>query len=55
LIGELYKKIKSIKKYFDSYLNSNEIELLSKYLEKVFEAFFPKRGFGYNFKEGKKL
>ncbi len=54
LIGELYKKNKSVKEYFDFYVNPNENELLSKYRDKVFETFFPKRGFGYNLKEGKK-
>jgi hypothetical protein len=55
LIGELYKKNKSVKEYFDFYVNPNEKELLSKYREKVFQTFFPKRGFGYNLKEGKKV
>ena len=54
LIGELYNKNKSVKEFFDFYVNPNEQELLSKYREKVFETFFPKRGFGYNLKEGKK-
>jgi hypothetical protein len=54
LIGELYKKNKSVKEYFDFYVNPKEKELLSKYREKVSQAFFPKRGFGYNLKEGKK-
>lgn len=54
LIAELYKKNKSVKEYFDFYVNPNENQLLSKYRDKVFESFFPKRGFGYNLKEGKK-
>ena len=54
-ISELYKKNKSVKEFFDFYVNPNEKELLIKYREKVFETFFPKRGFGYNLKEGKKL
>ena len=54
LIGELYNKNKSVKEFFDFYVNPNEKELLSKYREKVFETFYPKRGFGYNLKEGKK-
>jgi len=54
LIGELYNKNKSVKEFFDFYVNPNENELLSKYREKVFETFYPQSGFGYNLKEGKK-
>ena len=54
LIGEMYKKNKSVKEFLDFYATPNEKELLIKYREKVSETFFPKRGFGYNLKEGKK-
>jgi len=33
LIGELYNKNKSVKEFFDFYVNPNEKELLSKYRE----------------------
>ena len=54
LIADLYKKNKAVKELFDYYLNPNEQELFEKYRTKVYEAFFPKRGFGFNLKEGKK-
>ena len=53
LIGELYKKNKSIKEYFDSYLHPNEIELLSKYLEKVSKHSFPKEDSDIILRKGK--
>lgn len=43
-ISELYKKYKSVKEYFDFYVNPNENEMLEKYKEKVREGFYPKRG-----------
>jgi hypothetical protein len=54
LIADLYKKDKTVKELFDFYLNPNEQELFEKYRTKVYEAFYPKRGFGFNLKEGKK-
>jgi hypothetical protein len=54
LIAELYKKNKSVKEFFDFYVHPDEKELLEKYRIKVFEAFYPKRGFNYNLKNGKK-
>jgi hypothetical protein len=53
LIADLYKKNKSVKEYFDFYLNPNENELFRKYRNKVYEAFYPKRGFGLKLKDGK--
>ncbi len=53
LIADLYKKNKAVKELFDYYLNPNEQELFEKYRTKVYEAFYPKRGFGFNLKEGK--
>jgi hypothetical protein len=53
LIGDLYKKNKSAKEFFDFYVSPNEDELFKKYRDKVFEAFYPKRGYGYNLKDGK--
>jgi hypothetical protein len=53
LIADLYKKNKSVKEFLDFYVEPNERELFRKYREKVFESFFPKRGFGYSLKNGK--
>lgn len=54
LVAELYKKNKSVKEFFDFYVNPNERELFEKYRDKIFEAFYPKRGYNYNLKDGKK-
>jgi hypothetical protein len=53
LIADLYKKNKSVKEFFDFYVNPNERELFEKYRDKVFEAFYPKRGNNYKLKDGK--
>lgn len=53
LVVELYKKNKSVKEYFDFYVNPNEKELFIKYRDKVFEAFYPKRGYTLKLKDGK--
>ena len=53
LIADLYKKNKSVKEFFDFYVNPNERELFNKYRDKVFEAFYPRRGYNYKLKEGK--
>ena len=53
LIAELYKKNKSVKEYFDFFINPNEKELFQKYRDKVFEAFYPKRGYELKLKDGK--
>lgn len=53
LIADLYKKNKSVKEFFDFYVNPNERELFEKYRDKVFEAFYPKRGNNYQLKDGK--
>lgn len=53
LVADLYKKNKSAKEFFDFYVNPNEKELFEKYKAKVFEAFFPKRGYTYKLKDGK--
>jgi hypothetical protein len=54
LIAELYKKNKSVKEFFDFYVNPDEKELFEKYRIKVFEAFYPKRGYSLKLKDGKK-
>ena len=53
LVTDLYKKNKSVKEFFDFYVNPNERELFEKYRVKVFEAFYPKRGYNYKLKNGK--
>ncbi len=53
LIADLYKKNKSVKEFFDFYVNPNESELFEKYRDKVFEAFYPKRGYNYKLRDGK--
>jgi hypothetical protein len=53
LVADLYKKNKSVKEFFDFYLNPKEDELFNKYRDKVVEAFYPKRGFNLKLKEGK--
>lgn len=53
LIADLYKKNKSVKEFLDFYIDPNETELFHKYRDKVFEAFYPKRGYSYSLKDGK--
>ena len=53
LVSDLYKKNKSVKEFFDFYVDPNERELFEKYRDKVFEAFYPKRGYNYKLKDGK--
>jgi hypothetical protein len=53
LVGELYKKDKSVKEFFDFYVKPDEKELFRKYRDKVFEAFYPRRGFGLKLRDGK--
>ena len=54
IIADLYKRNKSVKEFFDCYVNPNEKELFEKYQAKVFEAFYPKRGYDLKLKDGKK-
>jgi len=54
LVIDLYKKNKSVKEFFDFYINPNEKELFRKYRDKVFEAFYPQRGYTLKLNEGKK-
>lgn len=53
LIADLYKKHKSVKDYLDFFINPSEILLISKYKDKIFEAFYPKRGFTLKLKDAK--
>lgn len=55
LVAELYKKNKSVKEFFDFYINPNERELFEKYRDKIFEAFYPKRGNNFKLKDAKQL
>ncbi len=43
-IGELYKKYKDVKEYFDFYTNPDEQALLEKFKARVHEGFYPNRG-----------
>ena len=53
IISDLYKKNKSVQEYLNFYIKPDEDSLFEKYRAKVYEAFYPKRGFGYNLKQGK--
>jgi len=53
LVAELYKKNKAVKEFFDFYVNPDESALFDKYRNKVFEAFYPKRGYSLKLKDGK--
>ncbi|SRR5690554_3917828 len=54
LVADLYKKNKSVKELLDFYVNPNEKELFLKYKDKVYEAFYPKRGDRFKLSDGKK-
>ncbi len=54
LIADLYKKNKSVKEYFDFFVNPDENELFKKYRNKVLDAFYPKRGFDLRLKDAKR-
>jgi len=53
LVADLYKKNKSVKEFFDFYVNPDERQLFEKYRDKIFEAFYPKRGYKFKLKDGK--
>ncbi len=53
LVEDLYKKNKSVREFFDFYVSPDEGALFNKYHDKIYEAFFPKRGFKYSLKDGK--
>ncbi len=53
IVSDLYKKNKSVKEFFDFYVNPDEKELFNKYRDKVFEAFYPRRGYKFKLKDGK--
>lgn len=54
LVTDLYKKNKSVKEFLDFYVNPDAKELFNKYRDKVYEAFYPKRGDRLRLAEGKK-
>ena len=54
LVADLYKKNKSVKELLDFFVNPNEQELFSKYKDKVYEAFYPKRGDIFRLSDGKR-
>lgn len=54
LISDLYKSNKAAKEYLDFYANPNEADLFDKYRDKVYEAFYPKRGYNLKLSDGKK-
>ena len=54
LVADLYKKNKSVKEYLDFFVSPNEKELFLKYKDKVYEAFYPKRGDRFKLSDGKK-
>jgi hypothetical protein len=54
LVADLYKKNKSVKEFLDFYVNPNEKELFLKYKDKVYEAFYPRRGDRFKLSDGKK-
>jgi Family of unknown function (DUF6155) len=53
LISELYKKHKPVKDFFDFYVQPDEKGLFEKYKTRVFEAFYPKRGFHLKLKDAR--
>jgi len=54
LVADLYKKNKSVKEYLDFFVSPNEKDLFFKYKDKVYEAFYPKRGDRFKLSDGKK-
>ncbi|MGK7391907.1 MAG: DUF6155 family protein [Candidatus Cyclobacteriaceae bacterium M2_1C_046] len=53
IIAGLYKSHKRVKEYLDFYVNPDEEAFYEEYREKILEAFYPKRGKGYNLKTAK--
>lgn len=54
LVAELYKKNKAVQESLDFFVNPNEQELFLKYKDKVYEAFYPKRGGRLRLSDGKR-
>ena len=53
LIADLYKKHQHVKEYLDFFVNPSDLLTVAKYKDKIFEAFYPKRGFTLKLKDGK--
>ena len=53
LISKLYKKHKPVKDFLDFYVQPDEKGLFEKHKAKVFEAFYPKRGFQLKLKDAR--
>lgn len=53
LISELYKKDKFVKEFLSFQINQDEKGLFEKYRNKVYEAYFPKRGYKLKLREAK--
>lgn len=53
LVADLYKQNKSVKEFFDFYVQPDEDAAFNKYRDKVFEAFYPKRGDKLKLRDGK--
>lgn len=54
LVIDIYTKNTSAREYLDFLFNSNDVEVLKSFKQKVREAFYPKRGFGFKLSIGKK-
>jgi hypothetical protein len=54
ILTDLYKKNKPVQDYLNLYIKpEDEASLLESYRLKVYESFFPRRGYNYNLKQGK--
>jgi hypothetical protein len=53
VISDLYKMNKSVQEFLDHFANPDENMLFGKYRQKVYEAFYPKRGYDFKLKDGK--
>lgn len=54
LIGEIYKKDKEARYFLDNYLSADDDKLFKTCKGKVYEAFYPNRGFNLKLADGKK-
>jgi hypothetical protein len=54
LVLDIYKRSKEAKAFLDFFVDPNEKELFEKYKSKVYEAFYPKKGYKVKIAQGKK-
>jgi len=54
LVLDIYKRSKEAKAFLDFFVDPNEKELFEKYKNKVYEAFYPKKGYKVKIAQGKK-